>query len=182
MRPDVRRPRQRASLAECPGDEERFASIVSRGSREDLGARLRPHFIESGGLCEVAGARIERCEWRPHISRIERRRGWVSRYGESAGAVVVFEALFGLRGLAGKDRRAVRRRRSGDLGVLRRRGNEAVAAEAGRRGAAMARSVSAGGLAAWRWRAIEVGPRLDVMMCRSGRRWPSIRRHGRYAA
>jgi hypothetical protein len=45
--------------------------------------RIRP-IRESGGLCEVAGARIERCEWRPHISRIERRRGPASCYGESA--------------------------------------------------------------------------------------------------
>ena len=55
MRPDVRRPRKRASLAECPGDEERFAVIVSRGSREDLGARLRPDFIESEQRRPVAG-------------------------------------------------------------------------------------------------------------------------------
>jgi len=41
---------------------------------------------ESGGLCEVAGGHVGRREGRPHISRIERRRGPVSRYGESAGA------------------------------------------------------------------------------------------------
>ena len=38
---------------------------------------------------------------RPHISRIERRRGPVSRYGESARAVLVFEALSGA-GLGGR--------------------------------------------------------------------------------
>ena len=40
-----------------------------------------------GGLCEVAGARVGHCERRPHISRIERRRGPVRCYGESAAAV-----------------------------------------------------------------------------------------------
>src|SRR5208337_2684419 len=30
--------------------------------------------LKSGGLCEVAGARVGRREWRPHISRIERSR------------------------------------------------------------------------------------------------------------
>jgi hypothetical protein len=120
--------------------------------------------------------------WRRHISRIERRRGPVGRYGESAAAVLVFEALFTLRGLAGGDRRAVRRRSGGDLGALWRRGSEVVAAEAGQKGAAMARSVSAGGSAAWRWRAIEVEPRLAIMMCHSGRRQPAIGRPGRCAA
>ncbi len=46
-----------------------------------------PASSESGGLCEVADARVGRHEGRPHISRIERRRGPVRRYGESAGAV-----------------------------------------------------------------------------------------------
>jgi hypothetical protein len=41
--------------------------------------------VQSGGLCEVAGGRVRRFGLRPHISRIERRRGPVSRYGESAG-------------------------------------------------------------------------------------------------
>jgi hypothetical protein len=43
---------------------------------------------------------FDRHEGRPHISRIERSRGPVSRYGESAGAVLVFEALSTLQGLA----------------------------------------------------------------------------------
>src|SRR6202046_5066183 len=56
---------------------------------------------------------FDRHEGRPHISRIERSRGPVSRYGESAGAVLVFEALSTLQGLAGGDHGAVRRRRRG---------------------------------------------------------------------
>src|SRR5271165_4986723 len=47
---------------------------------------------ESGGLCEVAGSRVGRCERRPHISRIERRRGPVGCYGESAGGVLILNA------------------------------------------------------------------------------------------
>ena len=31
-------------------------------------------FVQSGGLCQVADARVGRHEWRPHISRIERCR------------------------------------------------------------------------------------------------------------
>ena len=56
---------------------------------------------------------FDRHEGRPHISRIERSRGPVNRYGESAGAVLVFEALSTLQGLAGGDHGAVRRRRRG---------------------------------------------------------------------
>jgi hypothetical protein len=48
-------------------------------------------------------------------------------------------------------------------------GDDAVVAEAGRMRAAMASSVGAGESTAWRWRGIEVGARLDVTMCRSGR-------------
>ena len=129
---------------------------------------------ESGGLCEVAGARVGRHERRPHISRIERRRGPVGRYGESATTVLVFRALFAPRGARG----AVRRRSGGDLAAFSRRGDEAFATETGRKGAAMAGSVSAGDLAAWRRRAIEVAPRLAIMMCRS-ERWG---RPGRCAA
>src|SRR5580698_1610046 len=128
---------------------------------------------ESGGLFEVAGARVGRHERRPHISRIERRRGPVDRYGESATTVLVFRALFAPRGARG----AVRRRSGGDLAAFSRRGDEAFATETGRKGAAMARSVSADDLAAWR-RAIEVEPRLAIMMCRS-ERWG---RPGRCAA
>ena len=44
--------------------------------RRDLRTTLRERreTVESGGLCEVAGARVGRHEWRPHISRIERCR------------------------------------------------------------------------------------------------------------
>ena len=53
----------------------------------------------------------------------------------------------------------------------------------GRRGTATARSLIAGCSAARRCgRAIEVRPRLDVMMCRSGRRRPAIGRQGRCSA
>jgi len=59
------------------------------------------------GYVRSRARRLMRHGGRPHISRIERRRGPVSRYGESARTVLVFEALFALRALAGGDRRTV---------------------------------------------------------------------------
>ena len=64
--------------------------------------KLERIVFESGGLCEVAGARVGRHGRRPHISRIERRRGPVSRYGESGEAVVVFRGAVCRARLAGE--------------------------------------------------------------------------------
>jgi hypothetical protein len=164
----------RSRVANEPGNDD-------KGCAEKPESR-RPTLPNLEGYVRSRARGLASRPWRRHISRIERRRGPVGRYGESAAAVLVFEALFALRGLAGGDRRAVRRRSGGDLGALWRRGSEVVAAEAGQKGAAMARSVSAGGSAAWRWRAIEVEPRLAIMMCHSGRRQPAIGRPGRCAA
>src|SRR5271170_5286315 len=45
---------------------------------------------------------FDRYEGRPHISRIERSRGPVSRYGESAGAVLVFRGAVNAARLGGR--------------------------------------------------------------------------------
>src|SRR6185437_3942370 len=55
MRPDVRRPRQRAALAEGPGDEQRLAVIVGRSGREHIGAGLGLHFVETEQRRPITG-------------------------------------------------------------------------------------------------------------------------------
>ena len=70
-------------------------------------------FVNLEGYVRSPARAFDRHEGRPHISRIERSRGPVNRYGEGAGAVLVFEALSTLQGLAGGDHGAVRRRRRG---------------------------------------------------------------------
>ena len=55
---------------------------------------------------------------RPHISRIERRRGPVRRYGESARGLSGLTPRLCPARSAGGDRRAVRRRGGGDSGAL----------------------------------------------------------------
>src|SRR5271157_519313 len=93
---DHRRARS-AAVAEPRGanvesrDRLRWPASFRNGGRNQIGT-VADIKSESGGLCEVAGARVGRREWRPHISRIERRRGPVSCYGESAGAVLILNA------------------------------------------------------------------------------------------
>jgi len=127
---------------------------------------------ESGGLCEVVGARVGRCERRPHISRIERSRGPVGGYGESAWTVLILNAEACVAKAAAGDRRRVRttgRRRLGGWS-----GNDdAVGAEASGRRPNDALKLGAGGAMARRRgdsKAIEIGQAFVVMMCRSERR------------
>src|SRR5579872_282430 len=59
MRPDVRRPRQRAAIAEGPGDEQRLAIIVGRSGREHIGAGLGLNLVETEQRRPVAGETSE---------------------------------------------------------------------------------------------------------------------------
>ena len=56
--------------------------------------RRRAANVQSGGLCKVAGARVRRREWRPHISRIERSR----RAFHAAGAGALGAMLLAVNG------------------------------------------------------------------------------------
>ena len=110
---------------------------------------------------------------RPHISRIERRRGPVSRYGESAERLLIVDPRGAVCESGGSDRRTVlpfgRWRLDGSDGS----DDDGVEAEASGRRANEALNLGAGGELARRARkskAIEIRSAFVIMMCRSERR------------